>query len=259
MPRGGRLHIALANLTLDAFSCSGRELAAGDYVRMSVADTGCGMSEETLSYIFEPFFTTKDEGRGTGLGLAMVYGIVSQAGGGIDVETAVGRGTTFHILLPRTTEQERLPEDMAHGADGTAVGHSEAILLVEDDEHVRTFVAKGLQKSGFTVLCAASGEEALALIERHEERIHVLLTDVVMPGLNGRELSERILARHGEMHVLFMSGYSDDAILRSGIETAHADFIQKPFSIDELTFTIRRLLCSGDGSPEPEARKSMPM
>jgi signal transduction histidine kinase/CheY-like chemotaxis protein len=258
MPGGGRLGIELANVVLDGapitsaardVSGTGRAqaLKAGPYVRLSVADTGSGMSPETLARVFEPFFTTKEEGRGTGLGLAMVYGIVEQAAGAIDVETAVDQGTAFHVYLPAVPEAdaavdaENVP---ANGIGDARARGSETVLLVEDEARVATFIASALRAHGYTVVEAANAGEALEVVRNHFAPIHLLLTDVVMPGMNGRELSEIVVGIRSETHVLFMSGYSDDAVLRHGIETASAHFLHKPFSINALTLKIRETLDS---------------
>jgi two-component system cell cycle sensor histidine kinase/response regulator CckA len=215
------------------------QLPHGAYVRLSVADTGVGMSLQTAGRIFEPFFTTKEEGRGTGLGLAMVYGIIEQAGGAIDVDSVLGQGTTFHIYLPHTAD----PEDASPPPpySGPSRG-SETVLLVEDEPRVAVLIANSLKKAGYTVLQAMHGERALEIVHAHTGPIDLLLTDVVMPGMNGRELAEHVkLARQG-IPVLYMSGYSDDAVLRSGIQTATAQFIQKPFSMDALMGKMRETM-----------------
>jgi CheY-like chemotaxis protein len=241
MPRGGKIAIELRNIELDKIGVAAHpSLQPGDYVEMSVSDTGTGMDTETLSRIFEPFFTTKDSGKGTGLGLATVYGIVQQNNGAIEVQSRVGHGTTFHIYLPRATDLGK-PAPMV--AAGAGAG-SETILLVEDDDRVRALVSNMLRKNGFTVLLASAGDQALEIAARHRGRIHLLLTDVLMPGLNGRMLSERLTAARPETRVLYMSGYSDDDILRLGVKKATAHFIQKPFSVDALVHKVRETLNS---------------
>ncbi len=234
MPSGGALKIALANVVV----------ASGPYVRISVTDTGSGMDEQTVQRIFEPFFTTKGEGRGTGLGLATVYGIVEQAGGTIDVVTAPGHGTTFHLFLPRC--DEAAPE--AETPDGRSASQhprpTETVLLVEDDERVNQLIGSVLRRGGYTVLDAPHAEGAMAIARAHDGPIHVLLADVVMPGMNGRELSEQLTAERADMRVLFMSGYPDDAIVRQGIQTASVHFIQKPFSMEALMGKIRAALAA---------------
>jgi CheY-like chemotaxis protein len=196
------------------------------------------MDAETLSRIFEPFFTTKENGKGTGLGLATVYGIVQQNNGAIEVQSRIGHGTSFYIYLPRATD---LGKPAAMIAPSTSAG-SETILLVEDDDRVRALVSNMLRKNGFTVLLASAGDQALEIAARHRGRIHLLLTDVVMPGLNGRLLSEKLILNRPDTRVLYMSGYSDDEILRHGVKKAAAHFIQKPFSVDALIHKIRETL-----------------
>ena len=239
MAKGGKITIELRNIELDKIGVAAHPgLQPGDYVEMSVSDTGSGMDAETMSRIFEPFFTTKGPGKGTGLGLATVYGIVQQNNGAIEVQSRIGHGTTFYIYLPRATDLGK-PAPIRPGATSSG---DETILLVEDDDRVRALVSNMLRKNGYTVLLASAGDQALEIAARHRGRIHLLLTDVVMPGLNGRILSERLTAARPDTRVLYMSGYSDDAILRHGVRKAAAHFIQKPFSIDALSHKIRETL-----------------
>ncbi len=240
MPGGGKISIELRNIELDKIGVAAHPgLQPGDYVEMSVTDTGSGMDTETLSRIFEPFFTTKENGKGTGLGLATVYGIVQQNNGAIEVHSRVGHGTTFYIYLPRATDLGK----PAPIPVGTGAG-TETVLLVEDDDRVRALVSNMLRKNGFTVLLASAGDQALEIAARHRGRIHLLLTDMLMPGLNGRMLSERLTATRPETRVLYMSGYSDDDILRLGVKKNAAHFIQKPFSVDALIHKVRDALNS---------------
>ena len=239
MPDGGTITIELRNVEFDHIGVAAHPgLRPGDYVEMSVSDTGSGMDAETRSKIFEPFFTTKESGKGTGLGLATVYGIAQQNNGAVEVQSRVGHGTTFYVYLPRAVDLGK-PAPMKTTVPATG---TETILLVEDDDRVRALVANMLKKNGYAVLLASAGDQALQLAARHQAPIHLLLTDVLMPGLSGRILAERLTASHPETRVLFMSGYSDDAILRHGVRTAAAQFIQKPFSIDALTHKIRETL-----------------
>ena len=239
MPEGGKITIELRNIELDHIGVASHPgLRPGDYVEMSVSDTGSGMDAETKSRIFEPFFTTKESGKGTGLGLATVYGIVQQNNGAVEVQSRLGHGTTFYVYLPRAVDLGK-PAPMKSTAPTTG---SETILLVEDDDRVRALVANMLKKNGYAVLLASAGDQALQIAARHHGPIHLLLTDVLMPGLSGRILSERLTAAHPETRVLYMSGYSDDAILRHGVRSAAAQFIQKPFSIDALAHKIRETL-----------------
>ena len=239
MPRGGKIAIELRNIELDKIGAAAHPaLQPGDYVEMSVSDSGSGMDSETLSRIFEPFFTTKESGKGTGLGLATVYGIVQQSNGAIEVQSRVGYGTTFYIYLPSAADLGK-PAPMVVAAPASG---SETILLVEDDDRVRALVSSMLRKNGFNVLLASAGDQALEIAARHRGLIHLLLTDVLMPGFNGRLLSERLTATRPETRVLYMSGYSDDEILRLGVRKAAAHFIQKPFSVDALLHKIREAL-----------------
>jgi PAS domain S-box-containing protein len=239
MPDGGKITIELRNVELDKIGVAAHPgLQPGDYVEMSVTDTGVGMDEETKSKIFEPFFTTKESGKGTGLGLATVYGIVQQNNGVIEVQSRIGRGTTFYIYLPRATDLGK----PAPIKPATSTVGSETILLVEDDDRVRALVANMLRKNGYTVLLASAADQALEIAARYRGQIDLLLTDVIMPGLSGRILSERLTGLHPGTRVLYMSGYSDDDVLRHGVKSAAAHFIQKPFSIDALAHKIRETL-----------------
>ena len=230
MPGGGRIRIALTNEQVD-----GRP-----HVQLAVSDTGSGMDAETASHIFEPFFTTKREGHGTGLGLATVYSIVQQSDGTIEVDTAPGRGTTFRILLPQVAHV-----DVAASANTTSKPTSnsaETVLVVEDDERVRALVCNILKKDGYCVLEAEHAEQAIVVAGGHAGSIDLLLTDVVMPGRNGRELAEIIVRSRPAIRVLFMSGYSNDAVLLRGVSATGAQFIQKPFTIQSLTAKVRGVL-----------------
>ena len=239
MPGGGKIAIELRNIELDKIGVAAHpSLQPGDYVEMSVSDSGTGMDADTLSRIFEPFFTTKETGKGTGLGLATVYGIVQQNNGSIEVQSRIGHGTTFYIYLPRATDLGK----PAPIIPASTKGGNETILLVEDDDRVRALVSNMLRKHGFSVLLASAGDQALEIAARHRGRIDLLLTDVLMSGLNGRMLSERLTATRPETRVLYMSGYSDDDILRLGVKKAAAHFIQKPFSVDALVHKIRETL-----------------
>jgi len=198
------------------------------------------MPADVVSRIFEPFFTTKEEGRGTGLGLATVYGIVQQSGGATRVESRPGHGTTFQIDLPRCEAQEAAP--MSAPPPIRSRSGSETVLLVEDDARVRALVSTMLGRSGYNVLDADGGERALEIIRAHRGHIDLLLTDVVMPAMNGRVLAERLQALSPATRVLFMSGYSDDAIMRAGVQAAEVGFLQKPFSSAALAAKIREIL-----------------
>ena len=239
MPDGGTLRIEVTIARPNEMPAKWAR-GAVHYVRLSVADTGSGISESALPHIFDPFFTTKEDGRGTGLGLSTVYGIVEQAGGSIEVLSKAGHGTTFHVYLPQT---EAEAETAVVGATDTGRrSGSETILVVEDDPPVAAVVAISLKQAGYTVLEAANADQALDVVRRHEAPIDLLLTDVVMPGRNGRELTSDISKMRREIRVLYMSGYSDDVILRRGIESNSVPFIQKPFSTAELAAKVREVL-----------------
>ncbi|MBK8478482.1 MAG: response regulator, partial [Opitutaceae bacterium] len=241
MPDGGRLTITTANIELNEAYCQRHpDVKPGSYVLLSVSDTGHGMPPEVQRRLFEPFFTTKPKGRGTGLGLAVIFGVVKQAGGTIEVDSAPGRGTTFKIHLPRLGEPaEKLAR--ANASADLPRGH-EAILLVEDDQSVRELAASILKRQGYKVLAAANGGEALLLAERRAEPIHLLLTDVVMPGMNGRELSERLLRIRPGLAVLFASGYTEDTIVHHGVLSESLHFIAKPYTLQAIAQKVRQVL-----------------
>ena len=230
MPHGGTLRIELENF----------EDAAGQYVVMNVIDNGCGMEAATIALIFEPFYTTKPEGGGTGLGLAMVYGIVEQSGGSITVQSELNHGTLFRVVLPRA--QGDITVKKIARAEAVAVQRTETVLLVEDDPRVRTVAGQVLRKEGYELLEAGSGDEALAIAAGHPRRIHLLLSDVVMPGINGRHLWEQFSMSRPDAKVLFMSGYTDDAVIRHGIQDAGLPFLQKPFTLAGLAQAVRDVL-----------------
>ena len=242
MPEGGRLTIETANVELDAQWVAQHPGASeGHYVRLVITDTGMGMDGTVQAKLFEPFFTTKERGRGTGLGLATVYGIVKQNGGSIFVDSRPGYGSTFTIFLPRT--EQSADSSKAARLATQAPGGAEAILLVEDQPEVRGVIADTLVRHGYDVLVAANGVEALSILERHEGDVHLLVTDIVMPGMSGRDLAERLVAARPDLRVLYMSGYTDDVITRHGVvlETGMA-FLQKPFTPNLLLQTVRDIL-----------------
>ncbi len=241
MPRGGRITVETQNIYLGE-EYAGRHVSVrpGRYIMFAVSDTGTGMDDETQKHIFEPFFTTKGVGKGTGLGLSTVYGIVKQSGGNIWVYSELGQGTTFKIYLPRvaetidTAEVEAAADDLPRG--------TETILLVEDDEAVRSLAREFLESCGYEVLEAADGEEAVAICEDQDCSIDLLITDVVMPRMNGREVAERLPAIRPQLRVLFTSGYTENAIVHHGVLDEGANFIAKPFSMEGLAHKVREVL-----------------
>jgi len=247
MPEGGNLTIEAQNVSLDEdYSRHRPEVSPGPYVMIAVTDTGLGMDDEVKSQIFEPFFTTKERGRGTGLGLSTVHGIVKQSGGHIWVYSEKGRGTTFRIYFPRVdAEDSDLP------ADGQAVmpRGTETILIVDDEEAVRELVARVLGEQGYRILVASDGESALKMCESYRDDVDVILTDVVMPRMSGKELAEKALKLKPEAKVIYMSGYSEHAILGQGAIGERADFIQKPASLTALTQKVRQVLDRREEGP----------
>ncbi len=241
MPHGGRLIIETANVTLDAdYARSHLDVEPGDYVMLAVSDTGVGMTSEVRQHIFEPFFTTKERGKGTGLGLATVYGIVEQSRGHIWVYTEQGAGTTFKIYLPRV--QEGATETPLRPEATDMTGGDELILLVEDDDSVRNFVARVLRSLGYTVLPAASGEEALQLAAAAEEPISLLVSDVVIPDISGPDIARKLLEGQPDLKVLFVSGYTENAIVHHGVLDEGVAFLQKPLSVAVLAKKVRSVL-----------------
>ncbi|HSB60893.1 MAG TPA: PAS domain S-box protein, partial [Vicinamibacteria bacterium] len=240
MPRGGRLTIGLRNVEVgEGFVREHPGARPGPSVVLAVCDTGAGMSPETQSHVFEPFFTTKEVGKGTGLGLATVYGIVKQSGGYIGVQSELGRGSTFEIYLPRVEEAlDGRPE----GAPVQVPRGAETILLVEDEEAVRGLVREILEGAGYRVLEAASGDDALQLSGDHAGPIHLMVTDVVMPGMSGPQLVRRMADSRPDMRILYASGYTDDALGPHGVLKPGVAFIQKPWSPDLLAARVREVL-----------------
>jgi PAS domain S-box-containing protein len=239
MPQGGELRIETSNVEILEEPSTGRlGLSKGRFVVLTVSDTGCGMDAETQSHIFEPFFTTKQRGKGTGLGLSTVYGIVRQSGGSIQVQSEVGKGTTFAIHFPSIGEavEPAAPHRDAGHATGT-----ETILVVEDQPMVRDFVSQTLRGLGYTVFEASGGEEALSFAQAQSTPIHLLLTDVIMPKVSGTELAARFVLRRPDCKVLYMSGYPGDGIVSARFES-DPNFIQKPFTPEALARKIREVL-----------------
>ncbi len=246
MPHGGRLSIQTANVSLNPeFVKSHLGSKVGAFVKLSVTDTGTGMDKEVLAHLFEPFFTTKEVGKGTGLGLATVFGIVKQSEGYIWVESELGQGTTFEIYLPRevrkpVVEGPKKPAAFSWG--------SETILLVEDEHALREITQEQLETLGYRVLAAEDSQQAMALFAEHAETIALLLTDVVMPGMNGRVLGDRLRESKPDLPILFMSGYTDDEILRHGVSESNHELIAKPFSRESLASRIRKILDGNAGA-----------
>lgn len=240
MPQGGRLTIETAPVTLDAaYAAAHHNIQPGSYVMLAVSDTGRGMDQETLEHIFEPFFSTKGD-QGTGLGLATVYGIVKQHGGHVWVYSEVGKGSTFKVYLPvseRSPAEKKVEEEIAPHMQG-----SETILLAEDNDQVRILAEAVLKRQGYTVLVADRGAEALNLLKAHTGKVDLLLTDVVMPDMNGKVLFEKAVAVQPGLRVLYMSGYTDDVIASRGVLDEGVRFIQKPFTVRALAAKVREVL-----------------
>jgi PAS domain S-box-containing protein len=255
MPEGGTLTIETRNVDLDEEYVSRHiSVEPGQYVQLAVSDNGRGMDPETRARVFEPFFTTKGAGRGTGLGMSTVFGIVKQSSGNIDVYSEPGRGTSVKIYLPRVEARS------APGEGEDQAGHhtpgSETILLVEDEDNVRALVRKTLERQGYDILDAGNARDARRLSREHPGPIHLLITDVVMPRENGRQLAESLAAQRPELRVLYMSGYTDNAVLNHGVLATDAAFIQKPFSPATLSRKVRETLERGPktlhaGEPPP--------
>ena len=240
MPDGGTLLIYTENVHVNETDKSDfYDTAPGPYIKLSISDTGSGMDEKLRSQVFEPFFTTKEKGKGTGLGLSTVYGIIKQSGGTIWVESEIGKGTTFNMLFPRSTES--IENDFDAHTDLLDVQGSETILVVEDEDALRTLTVEMLEENGYTVLKAEDGEAALSISIKYNNRIDLLLTDVVMPKMNGRKLAEEIVKMHPEVFILYMSGYTEDAIVHHGVLEGSTEFISKPFKPTALLQKIRKI------------------
>jgi CheY-like chemotaxis protein len=243
LPEGGNISIETTNVTLEAGrSASYDNVAPGSYALLSVSDDGLGMDAATQSHIFEPFFTTKEEGKGTGLGLSTVYGIVKQTGGFIEVKSQVGEGSTLKIYFPAAAEEPAATGEAKPATTAPQSRGFETILLVEDEEMVRVLATRVLSSHGYLVLEAENGEEALEICRRHEGPIGLLITDVVMPGMNGRELADRLTAMNPDAAVLFVSGYTGGALVEHGALRDGTNFLQKPFSPQHLVERVREVL-----------------
>jgi len=241
MPNGGKICIRTASVTLDdSYRPENTFIKNGPYVMISVSDSGQGMDRETQARIFEPFFTTKEKGKGTGLGLSTVYGIIKQSGGYVFVQSEVGRGTVFTIYFPRVDEPSEARGDLPVSL--AAAGGTETVLLVEDEDSVRQLVRETLESRGYRVLEAANGPAALALAASHPDQIHLVITDVVMPGLNGHELVQQLQPARPGLKVLYLSGYAQDAFSNTLAAEAQKTFLQKPFTLQSLARKVRELL-----------------
>jgi signal transduction histidine kinase/ActR/RegA family two-component response regulator len=241
MPRGGKLTIETRNVELDpSYAGTHAEARPGPHVLLAVSDTGSGMTAEVRARIFDPFFTTKEVGKGTGLGLATVHGIVKQSGGHVGVYTEPGRGTTFKVYLPRVPEAPA--RGKSHAGQVVLPRGTETVLLAEDEDAVRSLLALVLRQGGYTVLEASDGQKALHIAAGHQGPIHLLVTDVVLPEVGGRELAERLQAGRPQMKVLYLSGYTRDAVVRHGILEDQVHFLSKPFSPAVLAQKVREVL-----------------
>ncbi|HLY61388.1 MAG TPA: PAS domain S-box protein [Terriglobia bacterium] len=240
MPDGGRLTVETANVQVDEDFARGHiPMTPGPYVMLKVSDTGCGMDADTKIRIFEPFFTTKEKGKGTGLGLATVYGIIKQSGGYVWVESELGQGTAFTIYFPPSENAIQIKEATI---EAEILGGSETVLIVEDEKDIRWLMRKAVEAKGYTVLEAHDGTEALHVAEQHPGAIHLLLTDMVMPGISGRALADQLADRRPELKVLYMSGYTGDSLNRQDALELGAAFLQKPFAPDSLARKVREVL-----------------
>jgi signal transduction histidine kinase/ActR/RegA family two-component response regulator len=248
MPAGGTLTIRTANMAIDEAEAHLHNLGAGTYVELGVRDTGIGMDPETQTHVFEPFFTTKETGKGAGLGLATVLGIVEQSGGAIWCHSELGQGTRFKILLPAIAAVSDPDEHPNGGLREAPKGSDEVVLLVEDEDQVRKLASKILQRCGYVVLEARDGREGLSVCKAHQGKIDLLLSDVVMPEVGGRDLAQRILTMRPDIKVLFMSGHTQDVILKEGVKAGTA-FLQKPFAPTDLAHKVREVLDSQGRSP----------
>jgi CheY-like chemotaxis protein len=241
MTQGGRIVVATENRELRADSpARGNGVRPGSYVALTVSDNGVGIDPANHARVFEPFFTTKEPGRGTGLGLSTVYGIVQQSGGHVTVDSAPGRGSTFTILLPRHLGAE--PSAASKADRRRLPGGTETLLLVEDEAAVRSSARRLLERQGYTVLEARHGADALRIVEESGRQIDLVVTDLVMPEMGGKELAERLRTYRPGLKVLFMSGYTEKAIAAGGVMPPNTGFVEKPFTVEQLMRRLREIL-----------------
>ena len=254
MPQGGTLTISLAAMSIDAiFAERHPQARVGRFVRLRVTDTGTGMDTATLGHIFEPFFTTKEVGKGTGLGLATVYGIVKQHDGWVEVNSEPGKGATFDIMFPAINEAAATVKKDASTDASTVTGGTETILIVEDEEILREMAREILQNYGYNILEASSGREAFDVWNRHTDEIHLLLTDMVMPeGISGIQLAERLLSDRPDLKIILTSGYSSNEVNAELMARSQARFLQKPYSHNNLAKIVRDCLDT-DAAGAPNA------
>jgi CheY-like chemotaxis protein len=261
MPNGGMLTIETSDVVLSEIDTRNHKgMPPGRYVKLTVSDTGTGMDSETRAHMFEPFYTTKAPGKGTGLGLATVYGVVKQSDGWIWVDSELGRGTTFKIFLPQVEQSQvkapiaessaRQPLTVAKSSttSATAARGNETILVVEDQDGIRDMVAESLRRKGYRVLLAADGDQALQIAGVHNDPIHLLVTDLAMPNVGGRELARRLTPLRPRMKVLFMSGYPDHTLPSHPVKDDSSAVLQKPFSLDALAQSVRCALDQQESS-----------
>jgi two-component system cell cycle sensor histidine kinase/response regulator CckA len=243
MPQGGTVTIRTSNQAVNAKALGTAMMPAGDYVRIEVTDTGTGMSKEIQSKIFDPFFTTKPVGQGTGLGLATVYGIVKQSGGFIDVDSELGRGTSFNIYLPRRMIEasDAAPVEAAPAVARDVTGQ-DTILLVENEEAVRAFAARALRMRGYNVLEAGGGDEALEIVKSDNAKIDLIITDVVMPNMDGPTMVRHVKVLNPDLPVIFMSGYAEEAFRRNDQNSEDIHFLPKPFGLKQLAAKVKEVL-----------------
>jgi CheY-like chemotaxis protein len=249
MPDGGRFSIETGFVEWTEGQVQLRPGAqAGPYVMLAVSDTGVGMNQETLGHLFEPFFTTKEVGKGTGLGLSTIHGIVEQSGGCVEAASELGRGTSFKIYMPRVVSAQA---DSGKPEAVPTIGGQETVLVVEDQAVVRRYAAAALKAYGYQVIEAENAAEALLVCERESGRIDLILTDVVMPGLSGREMADGLKQHRPGIKVLFMSGYTDDTVVHQGALENGTEFIQKPFTPDQLAIKVQEMLAAADRPARP--------